>query len=152
MYRALLAGLLFATVLCACAQDRVLQRDDNPEAVAEVKALEQKLADLIVQGNWDEYSKFLASDYVRTIADGRSETRDQTMATLRSGEPKIVAMIPEDVEVRLYGDTAILTGKLIVTARQENKVRERHSRFTEVFIRRNGHWFLAASQTTPTGK
>lgn len=94
------------------------------------------------------YAKSLATGYVRTAGDGRTENSEQSMATLRSGDPKIVAMIPEDLEVRLYGDTAILTGSLILTTRQQNRVRERHSRLTEVFIRRSGFWFLAATQIT----
>lgn len=145
--RLFVTTLMFAIAAVAFAQ--VLETDNSPEAVDEIRSLESNLSNLIVHGDWDEFSKFLAADYVRTIADGRSETRDQTMATLRSGEPRILAMIPEELEVRLYGDTAIVTGNLTLTARLENRVREKRNRFTDVFIRRSGRWFLAATQITP---
>ena len=141
--------VLFLTFLLAGhAQQKGLERDADPAAVAEVRALELKLSDLIVQGNWNEYEKILASGYVRTTADGQSENREQILATLRSGEPRIVAMIPEEMEVSVYGDTAILTGNLTITARRDNKIRERHTRLTDVFIRRGGAWYLSATQMT----
>jgi len=134
------------------AQDSILQSDANPQAIAEIKMLESTLSDLIVKGRWDEYAKSLASDYVRTIGEGAAEGREKVLATLRSGEPRIVAMIPEELDVHVYGDTAILTGNLTITASQDRKVRERHGRFTEVFIRRSGQWLVAATQITFIGK
>ncbi|HEX3322471.1 MAG TPA: nuclear transport factor 2 family protein [Terriglobales bacterium] len=148
MKRCAFAVLFLTMLLPSHAQEKGLERDVNPAAVAEVRALELKLSDLIVQGNWNEYEKILASGYVRTTADGQSENKDQSLATLRSGEPKIVAMIPEEMEVSVYGDTAILTGNLTITARKDNKIRERHSRLTDVFIRRGGAWYLSATQMT----
>lgn len=152
MRRVTLTAVFVALVCLASAQEHLLQRDDNVHGTEDIKVLELKVSELVVQADWVALSKLLSSDYVRTLADGHSENREQTMATFQSGEPKIVAMIPEEIEVRIYGDTAISTGKLTLTARQENKVRERHSRFTDVFIRRNGQWFLVATQTTPAGK
>lgn len=144
--------LSLAALQHSYAQDSVLQSDANCQAVAEIKLLESTLSDLIVKGRWDEYAKSLASDYVRTIGEEAAESREKVLATLRSGEPRIVAMIPEELDVHLYGDTAILTGNLTITASQDRKVRERHARFTEVFIRRNGQWMVAATQITFIGK
>jgi hypothetical protein len=51
-------------------------------------------------------------------------------------------MEPTELEVEVYGDTAILTGKLAITT--ANAVR--HSRFRKVFIRKDGQWFLVSLQ------
>jgi uncharacterized protein DUF4440 len=153
MHSAALLVLLFAALYPATAQEQPrLQNDDNPETVAEIKTLEVRLSALIVAGKWDEFAKSIASGYVRTIGEAKPENREQALATLRSGEPKVVAMIPEEMEVRLYGDAAILTAHLTLTARQDNRVRERHAWMTEVFIRRTSSWFLAATQITFIGK
>jgi hypothetical protein len=152
IHRAASFTLLFAALHLAFAQEQPSPADDNRETIAAIKTLETKLSDLIVKSNWDEYAKSLASGYVRTVGEAKAENREQALATLRSGDPKIVAMIPEEMEVRLYGDTAILTAHLTLTARQDNPVRERHARMTEVFIQRNGTWFLAATQITFIGK
>ena len=110
-----------------------MQSDANPQAIAEIKDVESTLSDLIVKGRWDEYAKSLASDYVRTIGEGAAEGREKVLVTLRSGEPRIVAMIPEELDVHVYGDTAILTGNLTITASQDRKVREMHGRCTRGF-------------------
>ena len=52
------------------------------------------------------------------------------------------AMEPTELEVTVYGDTAILTGKLAVTTAGAVS----HGRFRKVFIRRGGQWFLVSLQ------
>ena len=54
-------------------------------------------------------------------------------------------MEPTELDVEVYGDTAVLTGKLTVTSAAES----RQSRFRKVFIRRDGRWFLVSLQGTP---
>jgi hypothetical protein len=51
-------------------------------------------------------------------------------------------MEPTELEVTVYGDTAILTGKLAVTTAGAVN----HGRFRKVFIRRGGQWFLVSLQ------
>jgi hypothetical protein len=51
-------------------------------------------------------------------------------------------MEPTELEVKVYGDTAILTGKLAVTLAGA----VRHARFRKVFIRRGEQWFLVSLQ------
>jgi hypothetical protein len=51
-------------------------------------------------------------------------------------------MEPTELEVKVYGDTAILTGKLAVTTAGA----VRHARFRKVFIRRGEQWFLVSLQ------
>jgi hypothetical protein len=51
-------------------------------------------------------------------------------------------MEPTELEVTVYGDTAILTGKLAVTTAGAVS----HGRFRKVFIRSGGQWFFVSLQ------
>jgi hypothetical protein len=118
----------------------------------ELKTVELRLANLIVHGDWDEYEKHLTAGYMRVAADGKLENKDEVMSDFRKGSRKIIVMEPEDLHVRIYGETAVMQGHLTTSVRESGRVSTRNERFTAVFVRRVGQWLLAAEQETPMGK
>jgi ketosteroid isomerase-like protein len=46
----------------------------------------------------------------------------------------------KDMEVRVYGDTAIATGRFFGKGRLRGKLLDERQRFTSVLIKRNGRW------------
>src|SRR6267378_6462098 len=100
---------LLALSLALSAQQPGAHADANPVAEGEIKALELKLAGLIVRADWDEYEKHLASDYLHTRDSGHVESKDEAMANLRDVKRKIIVMgmEPADTEIRIYSDTAV---------------------------------------------
>lgn len=137
----ILAGISVATF--AAAAVTTLSADRNEATEAEIKALEMHLAGLLVAGDFDAYERFLATDYTRISAAGVVETHEQVMAAYRSS-PHVGSMSPTDLDVKIYGDAAILTGKLTISS----ATGIRQSRFRKVFIRRDGGWFLVSLQGT----
>ena len=137
----LLAIVVGLVTTCGAAWGSTLSADRNDAAEAEVKALELHLAKLLVAHNFDEYEKYLSTDYSRISPTGTVESREQVMKSFRASPPG-GAMEPTELEVKVYGDTAILTGKLAVTTGGT----VRHSRFRKVFIRRGGQWLLVSLQ------
>jgi ketosteroid isomerase-like protein len=130
-------------------QQATLRADSNPAAEEEVRKLELDLSRLLVKGDWGQYATYLADDYVRTNPDGKDQAREEVLAEFRSGQSTLVDMFPEDLKVRVYGDTALLAGNLTVVARQAGKVHESHVRCTKVFLRREGRWFLVSMHAAP---
>src|SRR5882762_11803567 len=100
---------LLALSLALSAQQPSAHADANPVAEGEIKALVLKLAELIVHGGWDEYAKYLTSDYLHTRDNGHVESKDEALASLRDVKRKIIVMEiePSDLEIRIYGDTAV---------------------------------------------
>jgi hypothetical protein len=118
-----------------------LSADHNEVAVAEIKALEFHLAKLLVSHAFDKYETYLAADYTRIDPDGVVLTREQVLAAFRASPPK-GSMDPSELSVKVYGNTAILTGKLSETDSTGTRV----GRFRKVFIRWGGRWFLVSLQ------
>ena len=140
---ALLAALIGVYGQSALA----LSADRNDAAVTEIKALEMHLAGLLMQGKVDEYEMYLAADYTRINVNGQVEAKEQVVATFRDSPP-VGKMEPTDLDVKVYGDTAILTGHLSITGSKGS----RQSRFRKIFIRRNNRWFLVSLQGTALAK
>lgn len=151
---ALLAALLLLTCVCGIAQPPAVRPDTNPSAESEIKELESKLAAWIVRGAWDEYGQHLAADYLHTGYNGQVESKEEAMAALRDEHRKIIIMElePADQRVRVYGDTAIFNAECTISVRESGQVKSHRLRVTDVFVRREGTWYLVVGQSTPLGK
>jgi hypothetical protein len=146
--------VLLALSLALSAQPQGMHAEVNPAAEGEIKALEMKLAELIVHGDWDEYEKHLASDYLHTRDSGHVESKDEALASLRDVKRKIIVMEmePADLAIRIYGDTAVSNAEFTTSVRESGQVKTRRTRQTDVFVKRDGQWYLIAEQGTTIGK
>jgi hypothetical protein len=146
--------VLLAFSIALSAQQPVAHADTNPVAEGEIKALELKLAELIVHGDWDEYEKHLASDYLHTRDNGHVESKDEALASLRDVKRKIIVveMEPADLAIRIYGDTAVSNAEFTTSLRESGQVKTRRTRQTDVFVKRDGQWYLITEQGTMIGK
>ena len=154
MRNAFIITVLLALSLALSAQPQGAHADTNPAAEGEIKALELKLAELIVHGDWDEYEKHLASDYLHTRDNGHVESKDEALASLRDVKRTIIVMEiePADLAIRIYGDTAVSNAEFTTSARENGQVKTRRTRRTDIFVKRDGQWRLVARQETVIGK
>jgi len=154
MRKAFTITILLAWSVALTAQQPGTRADANPAVKGEIKALELKLAELIVRADWDDYEKHLASDYLHTRDNGHVESKDEAMANLRDVKRKIIVMEmePADTEIRIYGDTAVSNAEFTTSARETGQVKTRRTRRTDIFVKRDGQWCLVAGQDTIIGK
>ena len=125
-------------------EQSTLRADRDTVAEQQIKQLEFHLTDLLMRGDISTYATFLANDYIRILPNGDVSTKEQALDGFRKF--KIDGkMIPHDLNVRVYGNTAILRGILDNVGNDGKKISDL---FTKVFIRRNGKWFLASLQGT----
>jgi ketosteroid isomerase-like protein len=129
-----------------------LRADANSAAEEEVRKLETDLAQMIVKGEWDRYAACLMDDFERTRGNGATEDKAVTLEHLRSEADKILDVSSEDLKIRVYGDTAVASGHFTLVARHNGRVDTFFTRETQVFLKRNGRWMLAAEQATSVGK
>lgn len=96
-----------------------------------------------------------ADDFMITFADGAMRTKADEIASIKqpapAGPPPI--FMTEDTKVRLYGDTAVLTGKVIMkgTYAEGSRKGEGYNlqyRYTDVYVKRSGRWQVVASHLT----
>ena len=136
----------------AIAQSPAPRSEASASAEEEIKALELKLADLIIHGQWDEYERHLTSDYTHVATNGVLESKEETMTGFRKGPRTIIVMEPEDLHARTYGQTAIVQGKVTISWREAGRLSTKVERATQVFVKQDGQWFLAAEHETMLGK
>ncbi len=110
------------------------------------------MAQMIIHADWDQYSSHLMDDYILSDRNGVIQNKTAMMAALRDGKEKVLDLAPEELNIRVYGDTGIVTGHFTMVQRRNGRVDTFFSRQTDVFLKRGGKWLLAASQATSVAK
>ena len=126
---------------------------------AQAGSVEQEL--LKLEGEWlDAYLKhdvaamerIEADDFMITFPDGRVMTKADEIANLKKPAPAGPGptFMTADTKVRIYGDTAILTGKFIQKGTYADGPRKGQDyniqeRYTDVYVKRNGRWQVVSS-------
>src|SRR5205085_7575174 len=102
-----------------------------PSAEVELKRLEREWFDAVVKGDKATLGRLLADDFVGIGNDAEQVNKTQLIAELASvGIDEIKS---EDVQVRFYGNTAVVTGRGSYL-KSGNKLGE--DRHTEVWVKR----------------
>jgi ketosteroid isomerase-like protein len=139
--------------------ERTLTRgeDDSAAAEREIRALEAQLAGAVVHPDRAFYERVLADDFTHTSHSGVFKTRAEWLAEGKFGkeaEPRAGRTIydafdVDDLAVRVYGDTAVVTGRSTPrgTDAKGQPIRGKY-RFQRVWVKRQGRWRAAAFQGT----
>ena len=144
--------VLLVLVGVSWGQEAGAQADMNPTAESEVRSLESDMGRLLIKGEFEKYAALLTEDFVRTTRNGTVQSKREFMEEVRTPEKRVLDVIPEEVQVRVYGESAIVSGHASVLSREHGRVSTVFSRYTEVFVKRQGHWLLAAQQETAVRK
>ena len=90
----------------------------------------------------------IAADFTQIQSNGVVIGRVQFIADLLDPDTSIDPYHVEDFGVRIYGDTALLTGRIRMTGVEEGKRFTSHFRYIDVYVRRAGRWQVVSIQVT----
>ena len=115
----------------------------------ELVALADAWNEAIVSDDADRIGAFMADDWVIVSWSGVT-TREDFLSYVRSGVLGHSRM--EGVgerRIRVYGDTAVLTVRVVSTAQYGGEDIDADEWTTDVFVRRDGAWRCALTHITP---
>ena len=74
------------------------------------------------------------------------------MEGFKSGKIKFESRELSDLEVRVYGNTAVVTGQVKQKSTNDGADTSGENRFTRVYVKQNGRWVSVANQATALPK
>lgn len=119
-------------------------------AEPEILKLEREWLDAYVKRDAAAMERIEADEFAITYPNGEVATKAQEVARMKSEgavNPSL-KLSTEETKVRLYGDTAVLTGVFIQRYLENGKETIARERYTDVWVKRNGTWQVVASQLT----
>jgi ketosteroid isomerase-like protein len=114
----------------------------------ELVKVEEGFADAIVKNNPEEIRQFVADDWIIINADGGIIDRERFLEVIKSGTLTHEMMESEDMRVRVYGDSAVVSALTRSKGKFMGQEFTTHERSTDVFVRRDGQWRCVLTQLT----
>jgi len=130
---------------CARPSRRELAR---MTAESQVRTAERARFEAMMNHDVAALDTLLADDLTYVHTGGDLQTRSQFLNTIRKQELIYESITPSNVRVRVYDGLALATGTSEMRVRNSAGLNSFAIRFTEVYVRRDGHWVLAAWEAT----
>ena len=116
---------------------------DTSTLTQEVIQAEMERCRAVTEKDWPALEKLLAADYSHVYMTGEMHGPEEYMALVKINGRKTTR---DNLQVRLIGDVAVMTGTLILLA-EEGKPENRASA-TQVWMKKDGAWKQAAFQAS----
>ncbi|MBZ5658740.1 MAG: nuclear transport factor 2 family protein [Acidobacteriia bacterium] len=112
-------------------------------------AAEQQFFRSLIGGDVGALDRILGDDFLLIdVMTGSEVKKPDLLAVLGSGQLKFEAIQPVESQVRLYGTTAVITGRTQMSGRFGEAVFTASSRYTHVFVKEQSQWRLVSAQGT----
>jgi ketosteroid isomerase-like protein len=132
---------LMLTLGGAMAQTKAAGGDE-----AALKAIEIKWDAANTKGDTAVLSTIFADKFISTNAEGKTRSRAEVLAQVKSGDIKYETSKVDDMTVYLYGDAAVVNGRWAGKYVEKGKPTSTTERFTDTYVRQNGVWKCVSSQ------
>lgn len=142
---------VFALLAASCAvslyagQPKPKKHDNRHE----IEQLEEAWRTAVIKADTVALGNLLADDYIAITASGTLQTKEEALASLRSGRVHITNLAFSDRKLRFYGNTALVTSLASVQANTaENEVTGSY-RYTRVYVLEpQGKWKIVSFEAS----
>ena len=90
----------------------------------------------------------MTADFTLTSSTGVVTTLADEINDLKTGKAKYTVFKNVDMKPRLYGNTAVVTGKTIVKGIYDGDAFEAEFQFTDTLIWKDGRWWMVSSHAS----
>jgi ketosteroid isomerase-like protein len=142
-----LIGLTVAVL--AAGPLTAMPRAEKHEVRHQIEKLENAWNTAILHGNITAMDGLLADDYMAITPSGILQSKEQALASLKSGALHIKSLDVSDRKIRLYGTTALVTSRAEVRGTAPEGEMSGSYRYTRVYVRDSrGVWRIVSFEAS----
>jgi hypothetical protein len=146
MRPALLIAVLVLTVAPMCEGQKQSASGSPRTSVEEtIRKLDDERIQAQIHADATALDRIYAADFIGVGPSGRVRTKPQVILDFTSGDLKFQSITTDDVQVRVYRNTAVETGRSTMIGQDKGKTVPRDTRFTRVWVMQQGRWQLVAN-------
>ena len=120
---------------------------DTEALKREVLQAENERRAAVLRNDKAALDRILADDYRVVVMTGAVVDKGGELA-LYNGDRKPQVLTADEMEIRIYADTAVVIGRSTIKDVLRGQARDVQSRFTNVWVKRNGRWQVVSRQAT----
>jgi ketosteroid isomerase-like protein len=125
-----------------------IRTPDSAKVQALITKMENDRLQAGVRKDVDAIAAVTADDYVMIDFEGKVRNKTATLERIKSSEIQLQSNSLDEVDVRIYGNTAIVTGRATPKGTISGKDFSRPIRYTRVYVKEDGHWQVVSFQQT----
>jgi len=144
----ILCAFVASLVAAGCANTSPANDGASAQLTAQLTAQADAWDQAIVAKNAAAVAANVAPDFTQIESGGAVIGRDEFIKDLLDPTLRIDPYKVEDFGIRVYGDTALLTGRIRMTGVSEGKPFVSHFRYIDIYVKREGAWKVVSIQTT----
>ena len=114
----------------------------------ELLNLEKEFTAAIVRNDPEAIGRCVTDDWIIINADGGIIDRERFLGVIKSGTLTHEMMESDDMRVRVYGDSAVVSSLTRSKGKFMGQEFTTHERSTDVFVKRDGQWRCVLTQLT----
>src|SRR5262245_3173383 len=140
-----IAFLVLTAAATAIGQTQSARSDQRKRVEQVIRQVDNERIQAQIGANAAALDRIYADDFIGVGPSGTVRTKAQVIADFTSGELKFQSITTDDVQVRVYGNTAVETGRSTMRGQDKGKAVPRETRFTRVWVKQEGRWRLVAN-------
>ena len=133
--------LVFATLLLAGTTHA-------ESAIEELRRLDGEISVATWSGDAVWFEENLADDYVLITPAGSTRSKREVVRELSTPGLKMEPYEPSDVIVRVYGESAVVTGRIVQRFTLGGVRYTNDLRYTDVYVKKRTRWILVSGHTS----
>jgi len=139
------AILILTPASVVLAQKQSAGGGQKTTVVQVIKELDHERIQAQIGADRAALDRLYADDFIGIGPSGTVRTKPQVLSDFTSGTLKFQSITTDDVQVRVYGNTAVETGRSTMKGQDKNKAVPVDNRFTRVWVKQHGRWRLVAN-------
>ena len=120
-------------------------------AEEEIRHVEIEWGDAFERHDVATLDRLMADEYFLTDPLGNVRSKAETIAAIQRNEVLFLSTKSDAVNVRVTGDTAVVTGRSTFRGRYKGWSMAGQYQYTDVLVKRSGSWKAVASHITALG-
>jgi ketosteroid isomerase-like protein len=115
---------------------------------SEVRELDRQRFRAMEQVDVPTLDRILSDDLVYTHANGLQHTKAELIGVLGSGDFKYESIATDDTRVRIYNETAVVTGRATMKIKRAGEEQTFKLCYLDVYVKQDGRWQMVAWQSS----
>ncbi len=140
-----IAVLALTATSIAMGQKQSARRDQRRSVEHTIRQLDNERIQAQLGADAVALDRIYADDFIGVGPSGTVRTKAQVISDFTSGDLKFQSISTDEVQVRVYGNTAVETGLSTMSGQDRGKAVPRDTRFTRVWVKQQGRWRLVAN-------
>jgi uncharacterized protein (TIGR02246 family) len=140
-----IAALALTGTSLVLGQKQGASTDQRSSVQRAIRQLDNERIQAQIGADARALDRIYADDFIGVGPSGTVRTKPQVISDFTSGDLKFRSITTDEVQVRVYGKTAVETGLSTMVGQDKGKIVPQDTRFTRVWVKEKGRWRLVAN-------